>query len=227
MVLSSLNCSLNCSLRRRITTPTDPAVGDGHRVIIAPGLMATDTSTLTLRRFLDSINYEVEGWGQGRNLGRIEQFDRFAEHVAAMSREADGPVSLIGWSLGGIAARWATHLHPNSVRQVITLGSPFLADPRERPIWPLYATVSRQVRSDLKADQLAAVAATPAVPATSIVSPDDRVVKLEDGYQSPSATSETIEVRGGHFTLADNKDVWRIVADRLAQPSNRWKPYGE
>jgi len=47
-------------------------------------------------------------------------------------RATGGPVSLVGWSLGGsIAGSWPRD-HPELVRQVITLGSPFaLVDPRQ------------------------------------------------------------------------------------------------
>ena len=36
-----------------------------------------------------------------------------------------GPVSLIGWSLGGIYPRHMASRHATQVRQVITLASPF------------------------------------------------------------------------------------------------------
>ena len=51
--------------------------------------------------------------------------------VAAQIRslhEATGtPVSLVGWSRGGIIAREAARMAPDAVRMVVTLGSPFAA----------------------------------------------------------------------------------------------------
>jgi hypothetical protein len=44
-------------------------LGDGHTVIVFPGLTAGDTTTLPLRRYLESRNYNTLGWGQGLNLG--------------------------------------------------------------------------------------------------------------------------------------------------------------
>jgi hypothetical protein len=32
---------------------------------------------------------------------------------------------------------------------------------------------------------------------------------------------------GPHSTMARNPAAWRIVADRLAQPEGRWRPYAE
>ncbi len=33
------------------------------------------------------------------------------------------PISLVGWSFGGLFARWLAHEHPDAVRQVVCLGS--------------------------------------------------------------------------------------------------------
>ena len=43
--------------------------GDGHPVLVLPGLVASDTSTRPLRAFLRTRGYAVSGWRQGRNLG--------------------------------------------------------------------------------------------------------------------------------------------------------------
>src|SRR3712207_8655755 len=47
------------------------------------------------------------------------------DRVADLSDRYGRPLSLIGWSLGGIFARDLARRSPESVRQVITLGSPF------------------------------------------------------------------------------------------------------
>src|ERR1041384_6404732 len=43
--------------------------GDGHPVLVFPGLLASDLSTQPLRGFLKAQGYAVHGWKQGRNLG--------------------------------------------------------------------------------------------------------------------------------------------------------------
>ena len=42
--------------------------GDGHPVLVLPGLVASDVSTRPLRTFLKTRGYAVSGWRQGRNL---------------------------------------------------------------------------------------------------------------------------------------------------------------
>jgi hypothetical protein len=43
--------------------------GDGHPVLVYPGLGASDFSTRTLRAFLRDRGYHVHGWKLGTNLG--------------------------------------------------------------------------------------------------------------------------------------------------------------
>lgn len=199
--------------------------GDGHVVVVVPGLLASNASTLLLRLFLSDKAYVVHGWNQGRNMGTVEQFDAFIAEIDALHRSTSAPISLVGWSLGGIASRWVAHNNPTAIRQVITLGSPFRRDPRTSPIWPLYQLASGVRSEDFTPQRLAAVAATPAVPTTSIVSVDDLISPIADGFQPASATSETIQINGSHTALANNATAWRIIADRLGQPSGNWHPF--
>src|SRR6266446_2089275 len=43
--------------------------GDGHGVLVFPGLLAGDSSTVPLRAFLRWLGYDVRGWDLGRNHG--------------------------------------------------------------------------------------------------------------------------------------------------------------
>ncbi len=72
------------------------------------------------------LGYEVRGWSLGRNLGPTsEVLDELPAMLSDLAAQTGGPVSIIGWSLGGIYAREMARLHPALVRRVITLGSPF------------------------------------------------------------------------------------------------------
>src|SRR4051794_36144293 len=100
--------------------------GEPHPVLVLPGLMASDLSTRVLRGWLSSLGYPVVGWALGRNRGPTEEV--VTELPALVGRLADehgSPVSIVGWSLGGIFARRLALRAPRSVRQVVSLGSPF------------------------------------------------------------------------------------------------------
>ncbi len=99
--------------------------GDGHGVLVFPGLLAGDASTAPLRSFLRWLGYDVRGWDLGRNHGPTEAVLAGLPRALLDHAERSGrPVSLIGWSLGGVYAREMARSHPHHVRQVITLGSP-------------------------------------------------------------------------------------------------------
>lgn len=199
--------------------------GDGHPVIVVPGLLTSNGSTLPMRRFLRARGFDVTGWRRGVNLGAIATFDAFADEVAERASRVGRAVSLIGWSLGGIAVRWAAHKHPDAVRQVITMGSPILADPRVHPLFPLYLRFNGSTLAEYSDDRIAAINQTPKVPATAIASRRDAIIPFEIACQPPSETAETIEVSEGHAGLGLSPRVWRILADRLAQPEGAWAPY--
>src|SRR5258707_14680127 len=96
--------------------------GDGHSVLVLPGLGASDRSTGPLRTFLKDRGYDPHGWNMGRNVGvREGQREALAELLATLHKKSKRKVSLIGWSLGGIYAREISKRVPDSVRLVITL----------------------------------------------------------------------------------------------------------
>src|SRR5215470_20305693 len=47
--------------------------GDGHCVLVLPGLLASDASTALLRRFVRRLGYDVRGWSLGRNRGPTDE----------------------------------------------------------------------------------------------------------------------------------------------------------
>ena len=93
------------------------AQGDGHPVLVLPGLAAGDGSTALMRRFLRSRGYAATGWGQGINLGLREGvLDRAHEKLGKLWVDHGRSVSLIGWSLGGLYARELAKRSPELVR---------------------------------------------------------------------------------------------------------------
>ena len=114
---------------------------DGAPLMVVPGFLATDRTTLGLQRALAGAGYRVSGWGMGWNRGvRGDTLERLAGRIEAFGRGR--PVILLGWSLGGIYAREAAKLRPELVAKVVTLGSPFSGDPRGNNVWRIYEWVA-------------------------------------------------------------------------------------
>ena len=79
--------------------------GDGHPVLILPGLGGGDTSTRPMRWFLDRLGYRTYGWGMGRNTGLSRRGSaQLRDRLDAVADEHGQRVSLVGWSLGGVYA---------------------------------------------------------------------------------------------------------------------------
>lgn len=200
--------------------------GDGHPVLVLPGLVASDMSTRPLRDFLKNRGYVVSGWHQGRNFGLR---DGVQDSMVALLRDLNGrhgrKVSLVGWSLGGLYARQLAKMMPERVRSVITLGSPFAGSPKSTNAWRVYEVVSGR-RADETDDRFGgSLADTPPVPTTAIFSRTDGICAWQGCMEKPSAHSENIEVESSHCGMGHHPAVVYAVADRLAQPEGAWKPF--
>ena len=114
---------------------------DGSPLLVIPGFLASDRTTLGLQRALAEAGYRVTGWGLGLNRGAKAGL---LEAIAArIERHGRGrPVILVGWSLGGVFAREVAKLRPDLIAKVVTLGAPFSGDPRANNAWRLYELIA-------------------------------------------------------------------------------------
>ncbi|WP_179405628.1 alpha/beta hydrolase [Burkholderia guangdongensis] len=199
--------------------------GDGHPVLVLPGLAAGDISTRPLRTYLNAQGYTAHGWKQGQNRGlRPGVEESLHARLKELADRYQRKVSVIGWSLGGIYARDLAHAHPDLVRQVITLGSPFAGSPRATNAWRLYEYLSGRT-VDQELPRRLEMRHPPPVPATSIYSRTDGVVAWETCLEEAGSMTENIEVEGSHCGLGHHPAVVYAIADRLALPEGEWWPF--
>lgn len=170
--------------------------GDGHAVLVLPGLGGNDASTAPLRWFIDRLGYRSYGWGLGANHGFGRHVTDGLDELLAAAHEK-GPVSLVGWSLGGVHAIELAGRRPDAVRSIVTLGSPLVG--------------RRHPPSD--------------IPTTSVYSRTDAIVSWRASLLPRRALRENVEVRGSHLGLGHNPAVAVVVADRLAQQPETWQPF--
>lgn len=202
------------------------AVGDGHPVMVFPGLGGAPFTTSHLRSHLDGCGFTAHCWGRGVNTGPSGDFDDWLdglEEDVENRFEQDGrKVSLVGWSLGGIYARELAKRRPEYVRQVITLGTPFgsmRGAPHAEAVYKLLNGDAAGVTSELEAR----LRRCPPVPTTSIYSKSDGVVCWQDCIERRSPLAESVEVSASHLGMATHPGVLGIVVDRLAQPEGKWR----
>lgn len=202
--------------------------GDGHPVLVLPGFLASDLSTGTLRLFLKRKGFSPHRWHQGRNLGPIGDLEeRLMARLETLQARYRRKVSVVGWSLGGIYARLLAHRNPDAVRAVITLGSPFNHDPKANNSWRLFEWVSGTLIDEVDPEKIELVRTPPPVPSAAIYSRTDGVTAWQCcvDYIEPGRRTENIEVPGSHCGLGCNPLALHAIADRLAQPEDRWSPF--
>ncbi|MEP4484567.1 MAG: alpha/beta fold hydrolase [Halioglobus sp.] len=199
--------------------------GDGHPVVVLPGFLGSDGYNATFRRYLTKLDYSVHGWGQGRNLGPREGvLEALVERIEYLYDRYQGPVSLVGHSLGGIFARELARELPDKTRQVISLGSPF-GEGRLTGSYParLFMALNPEEELPLEEDELHLA---PPVPTTSIFSQGDGIVNWQTTVQHGGhAQTQNIRVRGSHCGMTLNPAIWFLVAERLSQPAGSWSPF--
>lgn len=196
--------------------------GDGHPVLVLPGLMADDISTAPLRRFLSARGYDVTGWGQGRNLGPREGvLGHMRKTLSELHARGGRKVSVIGWSLGGVYARELARAAPEQVRQVVTLGSPIYGDPHTSSnAWGIYKMVSGKKEVD-PAER--GEGPPPGVPTTSIFTRTDGIVGWGCCIEKKGPLTDNIEIVGAtHSGLGVHPLVLYALGDRLAQAEGAW-----
>lgn len=195
-------------------------MGDGGPVLVLPGLAASDLSTRPMRHYLRHRGHHVHGWRLGRNEGPTpETVEGVARRLVEVHDHHRGrPVSVVGWSLGGVFAAAMARLVPGLVRRVITLGSPLavLDDP--------------DVPREILHRRILAVTGErpgPPVPLTSIWSRTDAIVRWESSELDvrTDAPSENIEVIASHLGIGWSAPALYAIADRLALPDGELAAY--
>jgi pimeloyl-ACP methyl ester carboxylesterase len=133
-------------------------------------------------------------------------------------------VSLVGWSLGGLYARYLARQVPDKVRNVITLGSPLqmvqgdrssasgIADRLQHLFDPAFIEMADHERGRCRCRRRRSTRT-------------DGVVRWPACLDVVDATHENVEVRGSHAGLGFNPAVIYVVADRLAQTENGWQSF--
>lgn len=191
--------------------------GDGRQVMLLPGFGAGDGSMWPLRRFLEHLGYEALPWGLGRNKGRPEADARRLVERLPEVRRADEPITLIGWSLGGVIAREVARLEPGSVREIITLGTPVEGGPKYTATGAFFAK-----RQNIDLDYLerhihGLNEQGIECPLTVIYSRGDGIVDWRSSIDRYNPHARHIRVAGSHLGLGVNPLVWRHIAKTLKE----------
>ena len=167
--------------------------------MVIPGFIASDRTTMELRRALAEAGFRVHPWRQGLNLGaRADTLDRLSKAVDLCG--AKEPILLVGWSLGGLYAREIARKEPERVRAVVTLGTPVSGDLRKMTnVWRLYEMVAGHKVGD---PPISNIEAKPPVPTLAIWSRKDGIVAAHSARGTEESRDKHVEAGSGHMALA-------------------------
>lgn len=213
------------------------------RVMVLPGFGANDASTAPLRYYLTQHGFKCEGWGLGLNRGgrglikgfselsdrwQVDDPDRpyngeaevpalidsVHDRVVRQSEKYQAPYAMVGWSLGGFIAREVARDLPDTVKAVVTMGSPVVGGPKYTSIAGLFRR--RGVDIDWIEDEINKRYDNPIrQPITAIYSKTDGIVGWTASVDHRSPNVRNIELNSTHFGIGVNAKAWAITLDAL------------
>jgi pimeloyl-ACP methyl ester carboxylesterase len=181
-------------------------LGRGQPVLVLPGFGATDRATGRLRAHLDQRGWTTYGWQVGPNHGLTDEvLDGVLARFDQVHAVEGWPVDVVGWSFGGLLARWVAHQRPAQVRSVVTLGSPWRPEGERTRTTPLFERARRthglSERAETVVDELRGPLP---VPTTAIWSKTDGIVGWRGCRVEESDTARNVSVPSSHLGMASN-----------------------
>jgi pimeloyl-ACP methyl ester carboxylesterase len=180
---------------------------DGRVALVIPGWVASDRTTLALRKALARAGWRVHGWDMGWNWGaRSDTVDRLKRRLDEIG---DGEsVLLVGWSLGGVYARELARAAPGKALAVVTLGSPFSGDAHQNNVWRLYELIAGH-----KVDEppIPRITDKPPVPHLALWSRRDGIVACRSARGLEHERDKEVELDCAHMAFGVSARAARDV----------------
>jgi pimeloyl-ACP methyl ester carboxylesterase len=183
----------------------------GQPVLVIPGFLCSDQTTFSLRSELARAGYRVHGWKQGWNLGtKPDTLEKLGERIDSLGHAR--PIVIVGWSLGGLYGREFARYHPELVKALITLGSPFSGDPRQNNVWKLYEWVAKHPVDD---PPLPRITEKPPVPHLAIWSRRDGLIAPRAARGLDHERDEEAELNCHHMAFGISRRAAREVVREI------------
>lgn len=194
--------------------------------MVIPGFIANDRTTMELRRALAEAGFRVHPWRNGMNWGaRADTLERLKRAVEQCGH--DEPMLLVGWSLGGLYARELARTEPDSIRAVVTLGTPVWGDRRRfTNVWKLYERIAGH---PVDQPPIPESVDKPPVPSLALWSRRDGIVGIPSARGTERTRDKEVEVDSTHMGFAVSKkgtrqavrEILRFLDEIEPRPSLR------
>lgn len=207
--------------------------GDGSVVILIPGFLGSDQYLGDMFSWLRRVGYQPSMSGIGRNAECPDILSqRLMETVSNAYHDSGRRVHLVGHSLGGTLARSVAVRRPSQVASVITMAAPFRAVRAHPMVLGAAMVVRRRIVTDkdveaacysglCSCDFLNSMRrpVPEAVVEANVYTKSDGVIDWRCCVNDDPDTD--FEVQGTHVGLVFNPQVYRHVANVLAEAVSR------
>ena len=189
---------------------------DGPPVLVIPGFLATDRTTMELRRALARAGWRSFPWMLGLNGGaKANTMDLLQQRLDAIFAEAKQPVLIVGWSLGGMFARQIACREPAKVRAVVTLGSPFSGNLKTNTtVRGFYEWIAGH---DVNVPPFENMAHKPPVPCLALWSRKDGIVAPSAARGKRHEVDKAVELNAGHMEFVVARPVLSRIVSEIRQ----------
>ncbi len=187
---------------------------DGPPALVVPGFMASDRSTMELRRGLARGGWRVHPWEMGVNKGaKDDTLERLKARLDAVADKRK--VLLVGWSLGGLYARELARAYPEMVRGVVTLGSPFSGDLKtNNNVRAFYEWIAGH---PVDQPPFPRVLAKPPVPTLALWSRRDGIVSVRAARGLDGERDKEVEINTTHMGFAVSRAALAQINREIAK----------
>jgi pimeloyl-ACP methyl ester carboxylesterase len=180
---------------------------DGPPALVIPGFIATDRTTMELRRAFAEGGFRTHPWALGLNRGaRLDTLTSLERRLLEIG--GGEQVLVVGWSLGGLFARELARHRPDLVSAVVTLGSPFSGDVRANNVWRLYELVAGH---PVDRPPLPRIPDKPPVPSLALWSRRDGIIAPACARGEPHESDVAIELDCNHMGFGVSRKATREV----------------
>lgn len=122
------------------------------------------------------------------------------------------PILIVGWSLGGLFGREYARYHPDQVKAIITLGSPFSGDPRQNNVWRLYEKIAGHAVDSLPIPR---ITEKPPVPHLAIWSRRDGLIAPRSARGLEHERDQEVELDCHHMAFGISRRAARQVVREI------------
>mgnify|MGYP000075884315 CR=1 FL=1 len=186
-------------------------------ILIIPGFGGGDLSIFPLKLFLRTQGHHSYSWGLGINHSQIEKLiGPLLSRIKHLSDKHGEPISLVGWSLGGIFARELARNHPKYITNVVTMGSPVIVGPRITALKKLSGLFGWDIEQ-IEQDMVQRFDTPIERPISAIFSKLDGIVSWQACIDHWSPDVQHHEVSTSHMGMGYSKEVYKVISHLMAQ----------